>query len=403
MSNSLAIATVTGTLVTRVTGLLNEAGLTGLEVSASHPTNDPKPGVYITLYQLNPNASLRNADLPTRRASGEPAQRPTFPLNLRYVFSFVGDADKFEAERLAGLVLADLHARPVLSAPEIDAFVNSLPDSHALRASDLAREAERVRLSPLSLDIEELSRVWGLFNQSFFALSSCWEASVVWLDGKVEPSIALPVATTGVTVLPVSRPALTRLYAEATHQPVVESSDTLVIEGSQLLGQRTRLVIGDASLDVGPAQLSEGKLRVPLAGVSGLSPGVHAVTIEQRVVVPGAAGTGERTSGVSNALAVMVRPSLGTLSVSGTGSTRSVHVVITPAPRAGQSLEISLEATDQSARRTSRNASISAAETVFEITGLSVGDWLVRVSVDGASSLPTMVGDRYAGPTVSVS
>ena len=90
----------------------NAAGLTGFEVSTSHPRTASTSGVYITLYHLAPNSALRNLELPTRRPDGSPNQRPVLPLSLRYLFSFVGDADLFESERLAGLVLSDLHRGP---------------------------------------------------------------------------------------------------------------------------------------------------------------------------------------------------------------------------------------------------------------------------------------------------
>ena len=70
MSNALAIATVMGALNTRVQTLLNDAGLTGFEVNNGHPRATTGSGVYLSLYQLVPNAGLRNMDLPTRGTGG---------------------------------------------------------------------------------------------------------------------------------------------------------------------------------------------------------------------------------------------------------------------------------------------------------------------------------------------
>jgi hypothetical protein len=404
MSNSLAIATVTGTLITRVKGLLNGANLTEMAIRAGHPTatsNDP--GVYITLYHLAPNAALRNADLPTRRSSGEPARRPVLALNLRYLLSFIGDPEKFEAERLAGLVLSDLHARPLLGADEITTYLGSLEASHYLRQSDLARQPESVKLSPLNVDVEELSRVWGLANQSFFALSMAWEATVVLLDGTVEPSPALPVASTGLAVVSASAPRLLRLYERASRQPVVASTDTLVIEGEQLLGQRSRLFIGAGSVELSPSHLKAGALEVDLATVTGLVPGVHPVVVEHRVAVPGAAGDGLRPGALSNALAVMLRPTLGAITAEGTQPARKVRVAMTPLPAADQGLELSLESTTTAARQTSRTFTLQGGQVLFDVPGLAAGTYLVRVSVDGAASLLTMTAGVYSGPTVTVS
>jgi hypothetical protein len=403
MSNSLAIATVTGVLAARVQGLLNAAGLTGFQVVAGHPRATPASGVYITLYHLAPNAALRNLDLPTRRSDGGVVQRPVLALNLRYLLSFVGSSDQFEAERLAGVVLSDLHARPVLGPDEITAFIGTLGGSHALRPSDLASQPERVKLTPLSLDSEELSRVWGLFNQELFALSMAWEANAVLLDGRIEPALALPVADTLVAVRPVVPPQITRVYEDASRQPVVEAAQTLVIAGSGLLGERTHLVIGAARIEIGAADLSDGALRIAIDSLAGLRPGVQAVTIEHSVAIPGAAGDGFRPLGRSNAVAIMVRPVLGAASsVPGTGTARTVRFGVSPRPGGDQSAELRLESTTTGARLSSRTFELDGDDMVFDFPNLPDGVWELRLVIDGAANLPAMTGGVYSGPTVTV-
>lgn len=402
MSNSLAIATVTGTLLTRVQGLLNGAGLNDFGVTAGHPRSNPEPGVYITLYQLSPHPGLRNLDLPTRAGDGSARQRPVLALTMRYLFSFVGDSERLDPERLAGLVLADLHARPLLGNEEITAYLGTLSGNHPLRASDLAEQPQTVKLTPLSQDTEELSRVWGLFNQSLYALSMAWEATAVLLDGNLEPAPGLPVASVGLAVVPAMRPVLERLYEETLRQPVLESSQALVVEGGSLLGERSTLVVGDARRDVGPADITtEGALRVPLASVLGLRPGVQTVRLEHQVQVPGATG-GWRSGGVSNALAVMVLPAIGAVSSSatGTGTQRRVRVTMTPLPGEGQNAELLLDA--GSARRSSRDFELDAGDMVFTVADLPNGSWRLRVIVDGAMSRPTMTAGVYSGPTLVV-
>lgn len=403
MSNSLAIATVTGVLAARVQGLLNAAGLTGFQVVAGHPRATPASGVYITLYHMAPNPALRNLDLPTRRSDAGASQRPVLALDLRYLFSFVGSADQFEAERLAGVVLSDLHARPVLGPEEIVGFIGTLGSSHALRPSDLASQPERVKLTPLNLDSEELSRVWGLFNQDLFALSMAWEATAVLLDGRIEPALALPVADALVAVRPAVPPQIARVYEEASHQPVIEATQTLVIEGSGLVGERTHVVIGAARLQVGAADLHDGALRIAIGSLAGLRPGVQAITIEHSVSIPGAAGDGFRPLGSSNAVAIMVRPVLGTpSSAPGTGTSRTVRIRVSPPAAADQSAELRLESTASAARLSSRSFVIDAGDMVFDFPTLPDGVWELRLVVDGAANLPPMIGGVYSGPTLTV-
>lgn len=401
MSNSLAIATVTGALSTRVQGLLNAAGLSGFSVGTGHPRANSASGVYITLYHLAPNPALRNADLPTRSGNATINQRPVLALTLRYLFSFQGDTNLFEPERLAGLVLSDLHARPVIGPDEIQAFLATLGGSHALRASDLADQPERVKLTPVILDTEELSRVWGLFNQNSYVLSMAWEATAVLLDGTLEPAPGLPVAAVGLAVVPATAPRLVRLYEETSRQPVVEAGQTLILEGSGLLGERTEVVIGPTRVAVGPADLVQGALRVALGMVPGLRPGVHASFIEHSVMVPGASGGGWRASGVSNALAVMMLPVIGAAtSAAGTGTTRRVQFSVTPLPGADQNAELFLD--NGTEQRSTRTFEIQGANLVFTFASLPAGSWRLRLVVDGASSRPTMTGGVYSGPTVTV-
>jgi hypothetical protein len=85
MSNHYAIATVTAT----IQQLLDKAvgkdvvGATATMVSPDAPSNVlPDPGVNVFLYQVTPNAAVRNEDLPTRRADAALVQRPRVGVDL---------------------------------------------------------------------------------------------------------------------------------------------------------------------------------------------------------------------------------------------------------------------------------------------------------------------------------
>jgi len=114
MSNALAIATVTETLVQVLQG-----ALTGINLGSSpHVTNTrpdqqtglPPVGVNVFLYQIAPNPYLRNIDLPTRKADGSLLQRPKAAVDLYYLLSFYGDDTTLEQQRLLGAVIRELHA-----------------------------------------------------------------------------------------------------------------------------------------------------------------------------------------------------------------------------------------------------------------------------------------------------
>jgi hypothetical protein len=69
VSNALAIAAVTETLVQLLQDNIGTSGVTGAHVTGLAPDGAapmPNPGVNVFLYQVTPNLAYRNADLPTR-------------------------------------------------------------------------------------------------------------------------------------------------------------------------------------------------------------------------------------------------------------------------------------------------------------------------------------------------
>ncbi len=203
MSNFLAIATVTATL----RGVLNSAvgasvpGATATHVSPGDSNNGlPDPaGVNIYLYEVTPNAALKNSDLPTRARDGSIMQRPRVALDLHYLLSFYGDEASLVPQRVLGSVARTLHAQPLLSRELIQSTVDSLPD---LAGSDLADELELVKFAPISLSLEELSRLWSVFLQTRYRLSVVYLASVVLIEGTETPSTVLPVKDRNIFIRP---------------------------------------------------------------------------------------------------------------------------------------------------------------------------------------------------------
>jgi hypothetical protein len=171
MSNALAIAAVTATLRHLLDRGLN-AGLPGTRVTTRPPDKARDAGggnqVNLFLYQTLPNAAWRNTDL---SAGG-----PPLALNLYYLLSAYGqnddDAEPF-SHRLLGEAMRILHDHPVLDPATIQ---------EALPGSDLHEQAERVRITPQPLTLEEMARLWGTF-QTQYRISVAYEVSVVLIAG----------------------------------------------------------------------------------------------------------------------------------------------------------------------------------------------------------------------------
>ena len=201
MSNYLAVATVTAVL----RDILQEAAgaaVPGATVTTRRPeaVNDGgqnKPVVNIFLYRVTPNAAWRNTDIeirypdpqaPEDRARERIEKRPQVPLNLNYLFSFYGNELELEPQRLLGSVVGALHAQPRLSPEAVRGTVERerhlrLPDADPKSYLDFqVAQVERVKLTPVSLNLEELSKLWSVFFQVPYALSVVYEAAVVLIE-----------------------------------------------------------------------------------------------------------------------------------------------------------------------------------------------------------------------------
>jgi len=206
MSNYLAIAAVTATLQ----DLLREvadAAVPGATVTVQRPEAASNGGqheakVNIYLYGVAPNAAWRNADISVRRANGaEPDKRgkdqmeyrTVVPLNLHYLISFYGAEGEFQPQRLLGSVVGALQVNARLTPARVRSAVQ---ERSYLADADLdfqLEHIEHVQLSPILLDLEEMSKIWSVFFQVPHALSVAYEAAAVL----IEPTAprAVPVVT----------------------------------------------------------------------------------------------------------------------------------------------------------------------------------------------------------------
>lgn len=198
MSNYLAIATVTAALGRIVHGAAETSGVGSVGLDFGRP-NVPGDGqtarkVQIYLYQVSPNAALRNSDLPTRGLEGKLVNRPQAALDLHYLLAFYGNQQTLEPERMLGAVARNLHARPLLSRQAIQDAITNHPE---LKDSNLADTIERVRFTSAAISLDELSKLWSVFFQTPHALSVVYHANVVLIEAEESGPSALPVLRRG--------------------------------------------------------------------------------------------------------------------------------------------------------------------------------------------------------------
>jgi hypothetical protein len=198
MSNARSLTAVTASLRhllnSQVPALVTP--LAGLSVTSLPPDLARKdvqrpPQINVFLYQSVLNAAWRNMDMPRQVRPGEQAP-PPLALNLHYLVTAYAsdDNDNIDASAshlLIGAAMSVLHDHPVLGREEIN---------NALAASGLAGQLERIRITPVQLSLDELSKLWSTF-QAPYRLSAAYECTVVLIDSSRTSAAPLPVLRRG--------------------------------------------------------------------------------------------------------------------------------------------------------------------------------------------------------------
>lgn len=396
MSNFRAVATVTATLQ-RVLQSAIQTDVAGATVTTVRPgegasANLPTTGINLFLYQVSQNAYRANDDLPTRRSGGDVMQRPTAALDLHYLMSFYGDDLKLEPQRLLGSAIAFLHSQPQLTRAQIQAAAADASKPF-LAGSDLADQPDLVRFSPMSLTLDELSRLWSVFLQTHYVLSTTFKASAVLLERAIAAHPSLPTRELRLAAIPLRRPQIARIRAEAGEGAPITPGAAIVVEGTDLAGDTTRVEIDDAPLLVTAAEHARVTLPLP----AGLSAGLHKLLVRQGIDF-GAPG-GARPGFASNLAAFVVQPvitktagqyDIAIDNVQGTGAApRSATIAIRVAPEVGPKQTATLELLGaQGVANTFLAAPRAgpASQLTFAAQGVTAGDYVFQLRIDGAAS-----------------
>lgn len=413
MSNSLSIAAVTLAL----RGLLNtavpllDAGLAGVQVTTRTPdaarTNVDGNSLNLFLYRAVSNAAWANLDPPFAVRPGE-SGLPALALDLHYLLtaysSEAGDSTA-TSHRLLGAAMSVLHDHPLLDGGAIDA---------ALAGSDVSGQPERVRITPLPISIDDLSKLWGGFATQY-RLSVAYAVSVLLIDSRRPSNSPLPVLTrgpqdAGVVAAPTAGPSL-RALVPPRSQPAVRLGEELVADGAQLTDPALSFRL--TSLLPDPLPPVELTRRPPL-------PGEPADQVVLRVppLADDPDALGRWAPGFWSVTAVLARP--GVPAVTSNSATLALAPTITVSPRAqdgpaaaGSTLTLTCAPRVQPGQRVALllagrqvapasltnpdPASPTYAQTpttlTFDVPDAPAGTHPVRLRVDGVDSIPV----SYAG------
>lgn len=414
MSNSLAVAAVTST----IKYVLERA------LDAPHPgpvgsavvwtvrldqltTSDlaGNAGLNVLLFHVSPNVAGNLMALPGRDASGDLRQRPIAALDLDYLITAFGDEATFENQRLLARAIVALASGAVLTRDIVDAARvahQGASGTAFLAESDLADQVEQVKVAPLPLSVEDLTRLWGAYPQAPMQLSVAYRATVVLLEADVVTRAPKPVLRPALTVDAAASPTLVLVEpVEAGGSPGVGVE--LVLRGSGLLrGPQTPTwaEVGSARLEPLPTS-TPSELRVRLTDA--VSAGVKGIRVVHTRPSPGPAGTPERLLASSNALPLTVHPRVN-LTVSAAEVVFEFH----PPLAAGQRATLRFDAFDEGAAPLAislgpvPSAGPALAQLHVPTADIAEGSWLVRIETDGVGSIPEQSGGVYTGPRLDL-
>lgn len=422
MSNALSVAAVTRTLrnLLDAVTIVDFSGLpadtrpaaqievTCLPLDRVRLPDASRNRLNLFLYQAEPNAAWRNTEVPRRSRPGE-AGIPPLGLTLRYLLSAFGENDsELIAQVLLGTGMRILHDHPVLAREEI---------RDALAQSGLDAQVERVRVTPLPLSLDELSRLWTGF-QAAYRLSVAFEVSVVLIESERAARAALPVLRRGsedrgVAVLAAPAPTLTEVRRfldpaltgrAGEMKPAAELGDTVVLVGrnfgSEPLVARFVHPLADGPI-VRPIEgvASETEVHVALpgpgeAGVPAAWPaGIWTVELEVQRATPPRWTTNRLAFGL-----VPTITAIGPVSQPVGAQPFDLTVACVPQIRPEQRVGLLLGAHEIRPVSVTTPASPDGETTlVFPIEGLPEGSHVVRLRVDGIDSIPVdFTGDLPA-------
>lgn len=421
MSNALSVAATTAALAWRLTQAIGDYGLGG-DATPGRP--DPKAvdttAIKVFLYRVEPSAARRNDDLPTR--SGEAVvNRPQAALTLHYLLCCLGDESQAVPEQLLGIAATTVHARPLLTAHEIEkGWVEVAPAGG--EHQDLSGAPDRVRLTIAGLGMEDMAHVWSSLMGQPYRLSLAVTADVVVLEPDETPIRPVPVTSRGLYSSVVLSPEISsiRPAGAAPGMPVpIVAGARLEMRGRDLMSEDATVVLlgdvavvpdGSSSTTPAPAPTAE-RLFVTLPAAT--PPGVLGVAVEHRRLL--GLPPSLRTVRRSGLHPVVVAPVITSATIVPTpmpvGSVPetyagSIKIVMQQAVPDDQAVTLHLSGDGrvfafEQATRTTPGPPTETTDLSIPFTGLPAGEYLVRIVIAGAQSAPTVAGPGPLGGTIT--
>lgn len=399
MSNHLAIAAVTATFQ-RVLQAAIQEDVYGARVTTSRPSaldsGPTETGINIYLYLITPNHTFRAPDPISRRPVGGLVKKRHIALDLQYILSFYGNDADFEPQRLYGSTVRLLQDGISITPTAIRETLTD-PTLGILADADLAEQVEPLRIEPTEISVENLSKIWSVFFQTPYTLSSTYKATVVFIDSEEPGECPLPPRDYRLSIGPPLRQlTIDRVIARGGPLQPILANSTLIITGQRLYNPNT--VVRIENVEVQPEEVTDTRIILSLSAVpiQALRAGAQSL----QVIHPAERSNPNSLSrGMeSNLAAFVLRPTITQVRVTNIrhnhrSNTYSATVTVKFDVLVGaQQLVILLlnEWSIESARnyifKATRRES-DRHEVTISIKNIKAGEYLVRTQVDGAESL----------------
>jgi hypothetical protein len=304
------------------------------------------------------------------------------------------------------------------------------PTLQALAAADLADQVEQVKITPVGITVDELSRLWSAFTVPYRPTLT-YTASVVLIESTRSTRSALPVQRALAYAIPFDVPRIESVISAAVPpaDPQIVIGSTLIVRGSNLRGPLTSLRLGVGLVTNGALTVASDEITLPLASVPDLRAGIQSVQVVHDVPMgdPEVPHRGFE----SNVAAFVLHPTVSPVAsgitptlengapviIDGVGLL-SATVTVGFDPAVGRDQRVTLYLYERGAPTTrparaysfpapphngiASPAIASTSSVAFAISHVVPGDYLVRVQVDGAESPLAMAAGVFDGPLVSI-
>lgn len=399
MSSPAALATVTATLQHLLSGVA--ASVTTQPPSTARSGSGEQLNIF--LYSTYYNTAFSNAPMPHETRNGEHAFAP-LPLVLKYMITAYGaNDDDISGQQLMGQAMSILHDHPLLGPSDIEGITPY---------SGLQRQIERIRITPNTLTLDDISKLWTSFQSAEYRLSTGYEVSVVLIESTRPGRTPLPVLKRGADdlgpdVVAGPSPVLSGLRF-TDQKPSAELGDSVTLLGSQLSSDNTLVRFQHpllaAPIDIQPeinADDSEMAVQLPAAADdaelgSRWPAGFYSLSLN--IQRPGASPRS------SNAVAMPLSPTIESINPA-TAPAGDVVLTIECLPQLIEDQNVALLFSDRLIRPdlVMTPADPTARTTLtFTIANAvaSATPYVLRLRVDGVDSIPVdFSGDtpQFAG------